>query len=308
MSIPPEPSPTLKEPSPATSPGAQGEGRADISKGDSRQQEEPAAPPSEPPVPSLEQPRESSPDPHSTAGENKAEPRPNRPEWVMAWATVGLLLVTLGNAMISRSQWLAMGRQTKAMEEANRLNKESVDHSKATAASNDSSTQESLRLTRQNLEATREALVFARQSNESAQRAWVVMSGIDPIDLSPGKEIQVAIELKNVGRSPAAIAESVVGALMAPGPFPKNPDYTYDSGEPSVATVGPDQRTFAALRIKPLPISTIDAIKAGQIKLYVYGRIHYTDIFKRSRHTLFCSFYIAPGRGLDVCASHNQWD
>lgn len=267
-----------------------------------------------PPTPTPEE--QKAPDPNDPVGQQEARGRPRRPKRVTAVLAAGTLVATFANVGVAFYQWNAverqakiMERQTKAMEEANAINRGSLELAKSTAASSDAATAVSLKLTRQNLEVTREALAFSRGASEATQRAWVVMAGTSTIDLSPDKEISIAVELKNVGKSPANLRNSIAGiAVGATSGFTTNPDYAPRGGEPSVATLGPDQPTYVNLKAPPLPKPIIEAIQSGKVRLYVYGRILYSDIFKRSRRTLFCSYYVAPGRGLDICATHNEWD
>ena len=166
------------------------------------------------------------------------------------------------------------------MEDANRLNKESLGLAKSAAASNDASTQESLRLTRQNLEATREALAFSRQSSEAAQREWIVLKGSEPqkLALRPVQDIIVGFALENLGNSPAVEVVTTVNSTATLAPFPVSPPYDIIPGRlKSVGIAGPRVPfvAWATLPGKLLDPGVIDQIASGQRKLYFYGMVEY---------------------------------
>jgi hypothetical protein len=58
----------------------------------------------------------------------------------------------------------------------------------------------------------------------------------------------------------------------------------------------------------PLPQPLAGSIDNGRDRIYVYGQITYTDVFKRTRGTEFCAFYDPRPNSLALSArdSHNS--
>jgi hypothetical protein len=92
--------------------------------------------------------------------------------------------------------------------------------------------------------------------------------------------------LRNSGQTPATdlTIRNADDLLIE---FPKSPlAYPVPEGQ-SRAVLGPgDEFTVAISR--PIPLGSLEGLKKGDISLYAYGSITYSDIFGETHETKYC--------------------
>jgi hypothetical protein len=148
-----------------------------------------------------------------------------------------------------------------------------------------------------------------RDSNEGAQRAWLIAKEIKSFNLAPGTGIAVSVIVENPGRSPATKVRSIrFAGLRArdekfdPREQPLSKAQIQSGG---LAVIGPGHSQAMPVTINPLTPEQIRKIRTGDTKLYLYGRIEYSDSFRNSRHTRFCFVWVSDDV-IDYCATYNE--
>lgn len=155
---------------------------------------------------------------------------------------------------------------------------------------------------------SREALNQTIEVARSEQRAWVGAECCKG-DLEVGKPFDVSVYLKNSGRSPAI--EFRAWATAEPKKAGEKPTFTrFATRTPSRGILVPN----AVYKIDVNPAKgkdmgevPVQAIKTGKIKIYIYGRANYKDIFGRPHWVTFCSYFTTDGKYI-VCDTHNETD
>jgi hypothetical protein len=166
-------------------------------------------------------------------------------------------------------------------------------------------------------EMEKEALA-TRHTMKLDQRGWLGIVSITPTPPAPviGQPLQVEIDLKNTGKTPAVHLVLVgLGQAISKG---KEPDFNYDkfakikNGYVAPGAIARMQlNPIVDLGGKPIPITQeiLTAMQRGDILATVHGRIDYLDIFGQPHWLLFCSFYMVPFNGtFGECPNHNESD
>ena len=219
-------------------------------------------------------------------GRRTRHQRRDRWQWWGLWIQLLVLLVVSGYVAVSYNQWRQMIQQSNSLErvfqeakETNRINREA---------------------NARNQRLAEDALQTTRESNEAGQRAWIVYKGVEPTRVNLSQQpTRLIIWLGNVGNSPAVRVMTTSTLLISKG-FPLPPPYNptvpnVPNPNPEVRSetvVGPkgDYGTYVVLQnISP---QSVDAINAGRVNRYVYGRLEYIDKFNRPRHTTWCVVYV----------------
>ena len=224
------------------------------------------------------------------------------PRHVTAWLAAGTLVATFLNVAVVFYQWTAMERQagimkrqTEAMEEANQLNRESLEHARGVAKSGDISTAESLRLARSANENT-------RNNFRQDQRPYIWLTRFEAPSLfihqkrAPLGQVTWTWRFTNYGRSPAYRVrythsmEVGEGALSRPRIFDKN--------LATAAPLPPTKDDFSTSVSQPsLAITAEEFSRLGSIDntIVVFGRFTYTDAYGAPYETSFCFSRLATG-------------
>lgn len=159
-------------------------------------------------------------------------------------------------------------------------------------------------------ESLRESNALTRQIAETQQRAWLVIEhiGASPAGWVPDVVVTIDIDIKNAGLSPA-VASIVKGYIILAGPFPSDPDIKDrpELGEPARIVIGPGLAGNTKLILPPLTAEVIDNIRSGRFALYVFGAIHYRDIFTMDRETTFCAVFNPDIGKFGGCSTFNTF-
>jgi hypothetical protein len=151
------------------------------------------------------------------------------------------------------------------------------------------------------------ALTAADNQFRLEQRAWVGPVGVVQPELKETNAFSISTVIGNSGKTPALKFENKYSwtIMLNTGVF--NPTYANTQGVPSSGTIFPNGQLMLISVPVPLTKQYLDLVTSGQAVLYVYGELTYNDVFNRTHHTHFCSFYdksLKPG----VCNTYNDVD
>jgi hypothetical protein len=219
-----------------------------------------------------------------------------------------LALIGVVALCIYHGQLATMNGQLAEMQEARKQAK--IDNAQAITAQQKIA-QDSLTKSQDNFE---ESSRSAQQTFRDDQRAWIVAVGVDPPDppFAEGKQPRFSVAITNSGKTPAMKVRPQVAAW----PYLKGqtfvPVYTDDPAGlvHSTTIVSPGLRPV--LKTSPLVIPLkqpgLDMVKAGSIIYYIYGKIAYEDVSKRSHITTFCFFLNPDLTAYGACETYNEAD
>jgi hypothetical protein len=150
------------------------------------------------------------------------------------------------------------------------------------------------------------------QLTKILERAYIVYSDITVADLQANKAPTFFIEFDNTGRSIASnpklnVTIRTLSTKELPNEvaFDKTGDYTPGSVSPGRAI------NIAHQSSKPLSPTEYSAIQRGDMKLFVYGWIEYSDGFKTYPRSEYCTFFVPNLVGISKtpfgkCTNHNS--
>lgn len=176
------------------------------------------------------------------------------------------------------------------------------DHADKVYEESKGETEKSLELTRKGQEDTRRSVVIAEKQLQALSRvvrAWITLSVIPEWDHNRGKPSKLLVEFANTGFSSAF-------NFCPHGECVKAKDVTFldspKAQEMWTATTGHDAAHSAlpvgsgkSMKIEiKTPLLTEDervAIVKGELFIYIYGRVDYTDVFGEPRYTTYAVCY-----------------
>jgi hypothetical protein len=162
---------------------------------------------------------------------------------------------------------------------------------------------ETVRSNRAQEQAAKDALEATLNIAREDQRAWIAPFSSTTEQTADGK-FYFTINYKNTGRSPALQTRGFTGTASNLADVPIR-DAEVKPGGLTHLVVAPEEINNS---LTPnLDGTVIDRIRNGG-KLYIYGTVWYSDIFKRRHWTQFCYY---PGRDLknfSPCSKHNTTD
>jgi hypothetical protein len=139
------------------------------------------------------------------------------------------------------------------------------------------------------------------------QRAWVGPVAIIQPVFKDTDSFSISILISNSGKTPALKFGSRYSwnIILKTGVF----QATFDrpQGIPSSGTILPNGELTLVSSPYPLRKQSLDYVTSGKALLYVYGELAYDDVFNKTHHTHFCTFYdqtLKPG----VCNTYNDVD
>jgi hypothetical protein len=192
---------------------------------------------------------------------------PSKTDWIMAWATVGILVATAVNVFVAYKQWLEIKSNSQQTKDA-------------LAASN----------------ALAEAAKQANILRQNADRAFMYAAPGRVFHVTPGSDLQAYI---TVGNSGLTIAENVerwagVRIMTPPGTDAVQDLKPMMSREEGVLVVSPRVLHNLIRQLpnrKALTKQDVDDIRSGKKRIYVFGAIAYKDAFGKAHSTEFCFMY-----------------
>jgi hypothetical protein len=156
--------------------------------------------------------------------------------------------------------------------------------------------------------AAEDSVTLARQNAQLEQRAWITTAGITGTP-ELNKVLRIKIEVANTGKTFAKNLKITPSA--DPQERGKVPDFAAvvkQSAQAGTATkygvesnvlFPPNGKTSVTLTASSgeLGQAEIDALRSGEQRIFVYGKMTYDDIFKQHHWTTFCSVLIATDDG-----------
>lgn len=139
------------------------------------------------------------------------------------------------------------------------------------------------------------------------ERAWIGPVDSPIIEWEVGKKFEVAIPLKNTGKTPGTHITTVMAIRsLSPQEMPTFTDFVTPTGR---GVLQPSAVTYLAFfSDKALSQTDFDAVKSGKLTVWVYGRITYDDIFGRHHWTTFAQTFNPIKKGLDTYGTNNEVD
>jgi hypothetical protein len=156
-------------------------------------------------------------------------------------------------------------------------------------------------------EAAKDSARTSRTAFEVGQRAWVVHDStvrtIHPPDQQNVIVVSAVSNFKNCGPSPAF--KVLTGQWL-------ETMYTFQAEYKNWDTLGGSEIVLGPAMFGNLPnsigvpVSGMQDIQSGGIKLYLFGRITYMDIFDQSHETLWCLEYRPETNSFAYTRFHNS--
>lgn len=147
---------------------------------------------------------------------------------------------------------------------------------------------------------------------EIAQRAWMTIE-VHPTSTEhyqASKPFTVRFRAANVGHTPALSVKRVTYAIKVyksehptfsiPGTFYAAKDLVYSGN------LVPGGFLYSDITLQLSPTEVQDIID-DKIRIFIYGRIEYSDVFGTSHWNNFCD-YLLSGGDIGICAQHNDMD
>jgi hypothetical protein len=164
-------------------------------------------------------------------------------------------------------------------------------------------------------DAAKESADVAKKTMQIDQRAWIGVESIDAIPRTPetGKTLSANVRMRNTGKTPARNIRQV-GSLDA---ITGAPTSKYVGTVRLAGNLSPN--ASATIPFTPLgdgnhqPLRLNDeilaALRAGQLKLVVHGRIDYDDVFGDPHWTTYCALLAVPfNEQFELCEGQNDTD
>jgi len=158
----------------------------------------------------------------------------------------------------------------------------------------------------------RKALDATIVQAEISERAWlsVTVAPYPNVHFEVGKPLDIRVTITNTGKTPAldvrsATYRTTINRRDSPSLTLPKPVYT-DKDYAMGGTVFPNSHTFGDLvyLLTPEDVRRIDSM---EVRIYVYGRIRYEDVFGSHHWVDFCTFLL-PGSAFAIYRKYNGID
>lgn len=159
--------------------------------------------------------------------------------------------------------------------------------------------------------AAEDSVTFARESAHLDQRAWVGPMGIRGNPPEVNKDFVADVTVKNRGRTFARKVE--VKWHVREVPRQQTPDFDNEMDTPSqtsnsVGLMPPDGEYIIKAHGAVRPDQAIvDRIQSGAVRVFIFGKLTYTDVFDCSHWTTFCYALKTDGT-YEIWETHNDAD
>jgi hypothetical protein len=141
--------------------------------------------------------------------------------------------------------------------------------------------------------ALRESNRISREALTSVQRAFVFATGITLYAPVGAKSAMAIAQIENAGATAATNLVIVANRQILQSPQNLGEHFDYPDavpGAPSPRTLGPKETTISS--ITPIDPTCLDLLARGEVRLFEWGRITYTDVFHVPHETDFCFFTV----------------
>jgi hypothetical protein len=107
-----------------------------------------------------------------------------------------------------------------------------------------------------------------------------------------GTRVRIAVDIKNVGKTPARSVQIRWNQSLLPHPMTKERKFEWNSDDVVAEGVVYPEGEHSSVKSFTIKPGDIDRLRArdGTVALYVYGVVTYLDAFKRRQKSEFCAF------------------
>lgn len=143
------------------------------------------------------------------------------------------------------------------------------------------------------------------------QRAWMGIPTLEVVGkVETGTPLVIRLVFHNSGKTPAAYVTAVT--IADPKPFNAPPDIALREGEVmrKIGFASPNSgfdSLVSPTQGKPLTETAFNEIASGRCRIYVHGRIEYSDIFRKEHWMTFC-YYLAPDGGTFLVCNEPRYN
>jgi len=130
--------------------------------------------------------------------------------------------------------------------------------------------------------------------------------------LAPDKPLKTEVKIINTGRTVALDLTSSGRVQTSFGPLnveefvhSKNMLQPADATRAGALFQNVDV-TIPAQTSTPLTSEQVEAIKTRQLWVYLFGDIHYKDVFGKPHTTQYCGIYVPDTEKLEACGLHDH--
>jgi hypothetical protein len=195
---------------------------------------------------------------------------------VVAAFTVVLALSTIG-------LWLATNRLWAAGEKQSREMQRSIEAAEAMSKE------------------ARKANDIAEKSFLFGSRAWVGVVAADPGKFEIGKPLEVLVEIRNTGHSPALQARGrFKGAFLRKGETPGDLATTEIDSTVTVLMPNSSFHYYPFSDQAALTPQTLESIFSGEILIWIVGRVEYKDASGQPRYSIYKLNYDIKEKGFST--------
>ncbi len=163
--------------------------------------------------------------------------------------------------------------------------------------------------------AARSAEASVRQAKETAhldQRAWVALEKVDVVP-EAGKGLRITATIKNTGKTFAKHTEGCVSpeeCVKGTNPYFGLEEKRISCGGATIGLLAPNGEFSGILNHSSGSVveASLPAIKSGEVRFFLHGRIDYEDIFGCKHWTTFCGVLNSDLTSFRSYGTHNEAD
>jgi hypothetical protein len=151
------------------------------------------------------------------------------------------------------------------------------------------------------------------------QRAWlgvqkfnssIITGALDVPYIEADRDIRFIAQVVNSGKTVAMNTKADIAFQFLPNGTPLIPRFGQAKPPPVVSAlvIQPGATVFMQSLPTKFSANQIAAAAQSALVLYIYGRIHYRDVFGKQHLTEFCSYLTPDLRSFNACATYNTAD
>ena len=164
----------------------------------------------------------------------------------------------------------------------------------------------------ESVQQSRDALNASIEMSHNDQRAWIAIESMAITLLEAGQPLKTEIKIINTGKTIAldldhpGRVQTNVGRLDVEA-FIRSNSLVSEAAKGVVLFQNIDA-TIPAQTSVPLSAEQVQAIKEGRMFVYLFGDIHYKDIFDKAHTTQYCGIYVPATTRFEDCGLHHKVD
>jgi hypothetical protein len=142
---------------------------------------------------------------------------------------------------------------------------------------------------------------ISKKSVLFANRAWVGTVGAEAKKFEIGKPIDVLVRIKNTGHSPALqVRGGFNAALLKKGEAPDDPATTKIDTAATVLMPNGSFHYYPFSDYAPLTQQELESILAGEIVIWIVGRVEYNDANAQPHYSIYKLHYDIKDKGFST--------